>query len=156
MPNKITIKRSSVVGKSPQAADLDYGELAINYADGKLYYKTSDNTIDSFNSNAASSRSITTSSINPTTLSSVPIAVYASGKYLIQATRGNFRQVTEFLIVHDGTSVYGTEYGTILTDSNTPLFSVDVDINNGNMRVIVTSTSATTTNFVTTFTLIGV
>lgn len=156
MPNKITIKRSSVIGKSPQTTDLDYGELAINYADGKLYYKTSDNTIDSFNSNAASSRSLTTTSTNSTVLLAAPISVYASGKYLIQATRNNLRQITELLVIHDGIAAYGTEYGTILTDSNTPLFSVDVDINNGNMRVVVTSTSATATNFVTTFTLIGV
>lgn len=48
MSNKITLKKSSVGGKVPTTSDLDYGELAINYTDGKLYYKTSSNTIDSF------------------------------------------------------------------------------------------------------------
>lgn len=38
--SKIIHKKSAVVGKVPLAADLDYGELAINYADGFLYYKT--------------------------------------------------------------------------------------------------------------------
>ena len=48
MTNKITLKRSSVAGKTPTTTDIDYGELAINYADGKIYYKKSDDTIDAF------------------------------------------------------------------------------------------------------------
>ena len=47
MSNKIVLKKSSVVGKIPQASDLDYGELAINYADGVIYYKDADNNIQS-------------------------------------------------------------------------------------------------------------
>ena len=46
--SKIVLKKSSVVGKVPTTSDIDYGELALNYADGKLYYKKSDNTIDTF------------------------------------------------------------------------------------------------------------
>jgi hypothetical protein len=52
--SKVILKKSSVAAKIPLVTDLDYGELAINYADGKLYYKKSDNTIDSFLSGAAS------------------------------------------------------------------------------------------------------
>jgi len=48
MANKIVLKKSSVPSKIPQATDLDYGELALNYSDGKLYYKTVSNTIDYF------------------------------------------------------------------------------------------------------------
>lgn len=44
MPNKIVLKKSSVASKVPLVGDLDYGELAINYADGKLYYKKADGT----------------------------------------------------------------------------------------------------------------
>ena len=43
--SKVILKKSSVTGKIPLAADLDYGELAINYTDGKLFYKTSSNSI---------------------------------------------------------------------------------------------------------------
>jgi hypothetical protein len=43
--NKIILKKSSVIGKIPQATDLEYGELAINYADGVLYYKSSANSV---------------------------------------------------------------------------------------------------------------
>lgn len=45
---KLKLKKSSVAGRVPQSADLDYGELAINYADGKLYYKNSSNQIRHF------------------------------------------------------------------------------------------------------------
>ncbi len=44
----IKLKKSSVSGKIPLVSDIDFGELAINYADGKLYYKHSSNTIRSF------------------------------------------------------------------------------------------------------------
>ena len=45
---KVLLKRSSVVGRVPQSGDLDYGELAINFADGKIYYKDNSNTIKAF------------------------------------------------------------------------------------------------------------
>lgn len=48
MANKIILKKSSVIGKIPQVSDLEYGELALNYADKRLYFKTSDNLIESF------------------------------------------------------------------------------------------------------------
>ena len=50
MANKLLLKKSSVTNKVPLTTDLDYGELAVNYADGKIYYKTSTNTINSFTS----------------------------------------------------------------------------------------------------------
>lgn len=45
MGTPILLKRSSVASKVPQASDLEYGELAINYTDGKLYYKDASNTV---------------------------------------------------------------------------------------------------------------
>ncbi len=50
MSSKIFVKRSSVPNKAPVAGDLDYGEFALNYNDGKLFYKKVDNTIDYFKS----------------------------------------------------------------------------------------------------------
>ena len=47
MSNRFLIKKSSVAGRIPLAGDLEYGELALNYTDGKLYYKTSSNSIAS-------------------------------------------------------------------------------------------------------------
>ena len=42
----IQVKRSSASGNIPDAANISHGELALNYADGKLYYKTDLNTVD--------------------------------------------------------------------------------------------------------------
>jgi hypothetical protein len=50
MANTVLLKRSSVAGKVPQTTDLVYGELSINYADGVLWYKKSDNTVNPLNS----------------------------------------------------------------------------------------------------------
>lgn len=48
MTTAIRLKKSSVTGKSPAAGDLLHGELAINFADGKLFYKNSSNEIKHF------------------------------------------------------------------------------------------------------------
>lgn len=45
MTSSIILKKSSVASRVPVVGDLAYGELALNYADGALYYKRSDNTI---------------------------------------------------------------------------------------------------------------
>lgn len=48
MSTKIILKKSSVASKIPTTGDLDYGELAINYQDGKLWYKDAGNNIKAF------------------------------------------------------------------------------------------------------------
>ena len=53
MATKIKLKKSSVTGKQPQVSDLDHGELAVNYADGVLYYKNTSNTIASISGGGA-------------------------------------------------------------------------------------------------------
>ena len=45
MSNQVLLKKSSVVAKVPTSGDLAYGEVALNYADGKLYFKNSSNTV---------------------------------------------------------------------------------------------------------------
>jgi hypothetical protein len=46
MANVIKIKNSGTANSAPTS--LEVGELAINYADGLLFYKDSSNTIVSF------------------------------------------------------------------------------------------------------------
>jgi hypothetical protein len=46
MANIIKIKNSGTANAAPTS--LEYGELAINYADGILFFKDSNNTIISF------------------------------------------------------------------------------------------------------------
>ena len=45
---KVLLKKSSVGDNVPGTGDLEYGEIAINYADGRLYYKNSSNEIKNF------------------------------------------------------------------------------------------------------------
>lgn len=67
MANKVLLKKSSVGARAPVVGDLDYGELALNYADGKLYYKTSGNTIDSYPS-ATATATLTNKTLSSATL----------------------------------------------------------------------------------------
>jgi cytochrome c-type biogenesis protein CcmE len=48
MANKVTLKRSSVAGKVPQTSDLDFGEVALNFTDGRLYFRNSNDQIEFF------------------------------------------------------------------------------------------------------------
>jgi hypothetical protein len=50
---KLKLKKSSVAGRIPVAGDLEYGELAINYRDGKLYYKDNANAVQAFNDSSS-------------------------------------------------------------------------------------------------------
>jgi len=71
------------------------------------------------------------------------LADYRSGKYLISVTSGSAYQVTELVVLHDGTNVYTTEYATILSGSTLAQFSANVL--SGNIRLNATPSSASTT-----------
>lgn len=45
LSSKIILKKSSVSGKIPQTTDLEFGELALNFADGVLYYRSSTDSV---------------------------------------------------------------------------------------------------------------
>lgn len=51
MPNTIKIKNSGTANSVPST--LEYGELGLNYADGKLFYKNSSNVIVQFSSSGS-------------------------------------------------------------------------------------------------------
>ncbi|MBU95142.1 MAG: hypothetical protein CL669_06135, partial [Balneola sp.] len=56
----IKLKKSSVAGKIPTDSDLAHGELAINFQDGKLFYKDASNNVKAFMDSAAVDSLITT------------------------------------------------------------------------------------------------
>jgi hypothetical protein len=91
------------------------------------------------------SANVTTTSDTQTDLITFPTTSYGSGKFLIQATSGSSRQVTELLVVHDSSTAYATEYAIVRTDNN--LFDIDVDIQSSNVRILTTSTSANSTTY---------
>lgn len=45
MSNTLKLKRSNTANALPTAGQLDYGELAINYLDGNLFYKNDSNQV---------------------------------------------------------------------------------------------------------------
>jgi len=54
--------------------------------------------------------------------------------------------VTTLNVLHDGTNVYLSEFGTIKTTSDS-LATFDADINSGNVRVRATPSSSSSTVF---------
>ena len=76
---------------------------------------------------------------------SVGAASYRTLKYTIQVTSGSDYNAQEILLLHDGSSVYMTEYAQILAGSGLTLSTFDADINSGNVRLLVSPTNAVTT-----------
>jgi hypothetical protein len=114
------------------------GLLSVESAKSNSYYDIK-NVVRQISAN------VTTTSITQTSLITFPTTSYGSGKFLIQATRGSLRQVTELLVVHDGTNVYATEYAIVRTGDN--LFNIDVENTTGIIAVTATSTSANSTTY---------
>jgi hypothetical protein len=71
-----------------------------------------------------------------------PAQSYRTAKYLVQMTSGSNYHATEVLLIHDGTTVYMTEFGTIFT--NASLGTIDGDINSGSVRLLVTPANTST------------
>ncbi len=62
-------------------------------------------------------------------------------------------QISEILLAHNGTVASATEYGVVYTGSNA-LVTYDVDINTGNVRLLATRTTANSTQYKVSETLI--
>ena len=71
-----------------------------------------------------------------------PAQSYRTAKYLVQMTSGSNYHSTEVLLIHDGTTVYMTEFATIFT--NASLGTIDGDINSGSVRLLVTPANTST------------
>jgi hypothetical protein len=67
--------------------------------------------------------------------------IYRSAKYQIQVTNGANYEVSEVLVVHDGTTAYRTQYGLIST-SGTALGTVTALVVGSNIEVRYTGASA--------------
>jgi len=67
---------------------------------------------------------------------------FRAARYIIAMSRGSNFHSTEVMLVHDGSSVTLTQYGT-LKDAN--LATIDADISGSDVRLLVTPASATST-----------
>ena len=88
----------------------------------------------------------TTSSTDEVNIDTFSASIYRSAQYQIQITRGSLYHLTTLNVLHDGSGVFLSEFGTIKTTS-TSLASFDADINSGSVRVRATPSSATSTTF---------
>ena len=96
----------------------------------------------------------TTSTVSQTSIHTLSASSYRSVEYMIQATRGTNYHVTKILAIHDGSLAYPSEYGIIYTNGS--LGNFDVDISGGNMRLLVTPTSSSSTTYKIKFTAIKI
>ena len=94
------------------------------------------------NSLRSTSASFTTTTANQVA-DTFQAAGYRTAKYLVQMTAGTDYHTTEVLLIHDGTTAYITEYGTIFT--NASLGTIDADISGGYVRLLVTPDNINTT-----------
>ena len=88
---------------------------------------------------------LTTTSTDQVALDVFDVDQFRSARYQIQVSSGSDHHTVEFIIVHDGTTTFNTEYAIITTDG--ALASFSSDISSGNVRLLVTPTSATSTTF---------
>ena len=95
-------------------------------------------------------QNITVSSLTTTSTDEVALDVFdkdqfRSARYQLQVTSGSSYHTVEFIIVHDGTTTYNTEYAIIKTGSSLATFSSDTA--SGNVRMLVTPASTDSTTF---------
>jgi len=69
-------------------------------------------------------------------------ADFRAARYIVAMSKGSDYHSTEIMLIHDGSSVTLTQYGTL---KSTSLASFDADISGANVRLLVTPSSATST-----------
>jgi len=88
---------------------------------------------------------VTTNSTSPSVIISFSASTYRSAVYQIQVTSGSNYNMTTLNVIHDGSTSYMTEYGTINQPIGIATFSTD--INSGSLRLIGYPALATETTF---------
>jgi hypothetical protein len=137
------------------AVFIDNGAAELYYNASKKFETTSSGVSITGNIDVDNTTSIgsTTSSLSTLTQTAIhtelAAATYRSVEYTIQATQGTNFHATKVLALHNGTTAYHNEYGTIFNSSSVASF--DVDISGGNLRLLATGASASQTDYVVNF-----
>lgn len=121
------------------------GTLATLAGTETLTNKTlQSHTLQTSGATNIANRSVIQANVATLTITAVDtwaIATYRSAKYLIQITQGSNYQLSEILVLHNGTTTTMNEYGVLETNSSLATFTSD--ISGGNVRLLVTMSSAT-------------
>jgi hypothetical protein len=71
---------------------------------------------------------------------------YRTAKFLVQMSHASAGyHVTEVLLIHNGSTVFTTEYGTIFTNSSLGTIDASINIGSGNVELLVTPANTNTT-----------
>lgn len=151
MANTIKIKNSGVSTNAPSAGSLEYGELALNYADGRLFFKKDSSNVKYF---AITEYVSTLVDINTAVVvDSVFLSSFTCIEYIItlkQGTGASMKVRTSKFLVHynSGTGVIdSSEYGIIETGSASMAgVNVTAVVNGASMHLRVLVSDAATTN----------
>lgn len=95
---------------------------------------------------------LTTSGLSPAVVMSISASTYRSVNYQVQVTEGTNYNMTTINVIHDGSTTYMTEYGTINQPIGIATFSTD--INGGALRLLGHPAFASDTTFKVVFTAI--
>ena len=101
------------------------------------------NAVSQFNQSNIIPQEVTTTTVastSATTIASHSATTYRTIKYLVQCTQGTDYHSTEIQLIHDGTTCYITEYGTLF--DNAALGTFDASISSGNILLKITAGSA--------------
>jgi hypothetical protein len=138
MSNKVLLKKSSVLGKAPETTDLDYGELALNYADGLLYFKNANNVIQSFAAyNSATVTLTATQTLTNKTLTSPTLNTPSINQGTVTLNNG-------VLILPSASGASQTDSGSAVYD--TSLGTLTIGTGSGRKTLVELTASQTLTN----------
>ena len=133
MTNRVLLKKSAVSARVPLTTDLAFGEIAINYADGLLYFKNSLSVINSF-----------TSYPTPTT-SSTYLQWTGSAYTWATVSGGTVTSVTSVAELTLGTT--GTDITSpVATGTTTPVITLNVPTASAANRGALSAADWTTFN----------
>lgn len=99
-------------------------------------------TTKTFESKNIKKSDATRTSTDQFSLDTFAHADFRAARYIVAMSKGSDYHSTEIMLIHDGSSVTLTQYGTL---KSTSLASFDADISGANVRLLVTPSSATST-----------
>jgi len=133
MTNRLLLKRSNSPGSVPGAGSLEYGELALNYQDGNLFYKNASNTVTVIASNQF------LSVVGNITGGNVSVSGNVTGNYIL----GNGSQLTGLPATYSNANVsaFLADFGSN-SISTTGNVTAGYFIGNGALLTGIASTDA--------------
>jgi hypothetical protein len=129
-----------VIGYSSYVYVKQAGKVGLGTSDPKAEFQVYHAGIDTY--------AVNTSATSAAQVDTFSATEFRSARFTVQITNttDSTYQITEILLIHDGTTPSMTEYSTIFTGSAREA-SFDADIVSGNVRLLATPASTDTMQF---------